>query len=71
MILSTNFYKMLIFVLVYNDSEGSFYCHHDMFLPAFPLCIEWLNFDPSDAKPGKNKLISIWLSSKNKNCWFL
>ncbi|QLG73437.1 hypothetical protein HG535_0E05210 [Zygotorulaspora mrakii] len=29
--------------------DSSLYVHHDLMLPAFPLCIEWLNY-----KPGSN-----------------
>lgn len=30
-------------VLVYEDDEDNIYVHHDIMLPAIPLCLEWLD----------------------------
>lgn len=33
-------------VFVYDEAQENLYVHHDIMLPAFPLCLEWLDFRP-------------------------
>ena len=33
-------------IYCYNEDEGSLFVHHDITLPAFPLCTEWLDCAP-------------------------
>ena len=32
-------------VYVYEATEDNIYVHHDVILPTYPLCIEWLNYN--------------------------
>lgn len=34
-------------IYVYDESQENLYVHHDVMLPNFPLCLEWLNFPPT------------------------
>lgn len=34
-------------VYVYDDSSENLYMHHDLMLPNFPLCLEWMDFPPT------------------------
>ncbi|KAJ3968371.1 WD40-repeat-containing domain protein [Lentinula raphanica] len=41
-------------VYVYEESEANLYVHHDLMLPNFPLCLEWLDFPPSSSSSSSN-----------------
>ncbi|KAM0709096.1 hypothetical protein Q7P35_003132 [Cladosporium inversicolor] len=36
-------------VYVYEDNHDNLYVHHDVMLPAIPLCVEWLSARPNEA----------------------
>ncbi|KAG6862516.1 hypothetical protein C0995_000064 [Termitomyces sp. Mi166 len=36
-------------IYVYDESEENLYAHHDLMLPNFPLCLEWLDFPPASS----------------------
>jgi periodic tryptophan protein 1 len=34
-------------IFVYEEDEENLYVHHDIILPAFPLCLAWLDYHPT------------------------
>ena len=32
--------------LVFNEKDNHLYCHHEVLINAYPLALEWLNYDP-------------------------
>ncbi|EJD06886.1 transducin family protein/WD-40 repeat family protein [Fomitiporia mediterranea MF3/22] len=45
-------------VYVYDETQENLYVHHDIMLPAFPLCLEWLDFPPA-GRPSSTTSASI------------
>lgn len=40
-------------IYVYDETEENLYAHHDLMLPNFPLCLEWLDFPPTSSSSSK------------------
>ncbi|KAI9890782.1 MAG: hypothetical protein M1814_003566 [Vezdaea aestivalis] len=40
-------------IYVYEDSADNLYVHHDIMLPAVPLCVEWLDMPVGEAEQAK------------------
>lgn len=36
-------------IYVYDETQENLYVHHDLMLPNFPLCLEWLDFPPASS----------------------
>ncbi|QRV90061.1 WD repeat-containing protein [Ceratobasidium sp. AG-Ba] len=41
-------------IYIYNDADENLYVHHDILLPSFPLCLEWLDFPPNTSTTPTN-----------------
>ncbi|KAG6863627.1 hypothetical protein C0991_004573, partial [Blastosporella zonata] len=66
-------------VYVYNESQENLYAHHDLMLPNFPLCLEWLDFTPASssspapptANPGFGNYIAVGTLDPEIKIWSL
>lgn len=43
-------------IYVYDESQENLYVHHDLMLPNFPLCLEWLDFPPVSSCSHSNEM---------------
>ncbi|KAJ1030372.1 hypothetical protein NDA16_001281 [Ustilago loliicola] len=39
---------------VYAAQDSNLYVHHDLMLPSFPLCLEWLDYSPARSEADQN-----------------
>ncbi|KAG5646949.1 hypothetical protein DXG03_001672 [Asterophora parasitica] len=69
-------------VYVYDESQENLYAHHDVMLPNFPLCLEWLDFTPASSsssgpsptnstKPGFGNYIAVGTLDPEIEIWSL
>ncbi|KAI3951260.1 hypothetical protein MKW92_035491 [Papaver armeniacum] len=54
-----------------EDGELNFYSHHDIILPAFPLCTAWLDFDLKRKGGGKGNFVAVGTMEPAIEIWDL
>lgn len=60
-------------IYVYEDEADNLYVHHDIMLPAIPLCTEWIDVPVGDGKAGKadGNFIAVGTMEPNIELWDL
>ena len=53
-----------------GTDEGNLYCHHDLLLPAFPLCISWMDC-PTDGREGRANRVAVGTMYPGIEIWDL
>lgn len=51
--------------------DSSLYVHHDLMLPAFPLCVEWLNYRPESNSDDPANFVAIGSFDPQIEIWNL
>ncbi|KAJ3131165.1 hypothetical protein HK100_006711 [Physocladia obscura] len=58
-------------VYLYEGGEDNLFVHHDIMLPSFPLCLEWLNFDIVGNGQGKGNYVAVGTFDPEIEIWDL
>lgn len=62
-------------VYVYEDESDNLYVHHDIMLPAIPLCVEWLDIPVSNTgdapRDGKGNFVAVGTMDPDIEIWDL
>ncbi|RFU76137.1 rrna processing pwp1 [Trichoderma arundinaceum] len=62
-------------VYVYEDESDNLYVHHDIMLPAIPLCVEWLDIPVNNSgdapKDGKGNFVAVGTMDPDIEIWDL
>lgn len=51
--------------------EDNLYVHHDLMLPSFPLCLEWIDFPFEDKNGDKGNFVAVGSFEKQIEIWNL
>lgn len=55
---------------VYEDEADNLYVHHDVMLPAIPLCVEWVNARPNKSgQTGNFAAVGRWTRISSFGIW--
>ena len=54
---------------VYEEFDDHLFVHHDIMLASYPLCLEWLDFDPEQEKAGN--MLAVGTMSPQIEVWDL
>ncbi|GAA6001008.1 hypothetical protein JCM10207_007372 [Rhodosporidiobolus poonsookiae] len=60
-------------IYVYDEAQENLYVHHDLLLPAMPLCLEWLDFCPGKTSDdeAKGNFIAVGTLDPEIEIWSL
>jgi periodic tryptophan protein 1 len=53
-----------------GTDESNLYCHHDLLLPAFPLCVSWMDC-PTDGREGRANRVAVGTMYPGIEIWDL
>jgi periodic tryptophan protein 1 len=56
-------------ISIYDEYDNHHFVHHDIMLASYPLCLEWINFDPESDTPGN--LVAVGTMSPQIEVWDL
>lgn len=54
-----------------HERPNALYVHHDLMLPAFPLCVEWINFRPNNAENDVGNFAAVGTFDPQIEIWNL
>ena len=54
---------------VYDEPNENLYVHHDLMLPSFPLCVEWLDFPSGSSSSASGSYVAVGTFDPSIEIW--